>query len=128
MRIFSTNLLKEQKLPINISPADPKLNDPEERQRMVRAFQRGLGAVVGYVLPLQYGSWKSGPWTFKSEHMYLLPGDSPAGLRLPLDSLPWVAAEDLPENYSMDPMAAREELPDLHERQSVSYHHGCRNI
>ncbi len=114
------NLLKEQRLPININPADPKLNDPEERQRMVRAFQRGLGAVVGYVLPLQYGSWKSGPWTFKSEHMYLLPGDSPAGLRLPLDSLPWVAEEDLHVEYSMDPMAFREELPELHERQSVS--------
>jgi uncharacterized protein (DUF2126 family)/transglutaminase-like putative cysteine protease len=115
-------LLKEQQLPANLSPADPKLNDPEERQRMVRAFQRGLGAVVGYVLPLQYGSWKSGPWTFKSEYMYLLPGDSPAGLRLPLDSLPWVAPEDLPENSSLDPMAAREDLPNLQQQQSVSWH------
>ncbi len=114
------NLLKEQQLPVNISPDDPKLNDPEERQRMVRAFQRGLGAVVGYVLPLQYGSWKSGPWTFKSEHMYLLPGDSPAGLRLPLDSLPWVAPEDLPVSEPLDPMAPREELPVLHDQPHVS--------
>ncbi len=89
-------------------------------RRMVRAFQRGLGSVVGYVLPLQYGSWKSGPWTFRSSHLYLLPGDSPAGLRLPLDSLPWVAPEDLPKHYALDPMAAREQLPDLHDQRTAS--------
>lgn len=105
-------LLKEQQLPVNVTPTDPKLDDPEERRRLVRAFRRGLGAVVGYVLPLQYGSWKSGPWTFKSEHMYLLPGDSPAGLRLPLDSLPWVADEDLEPDHEVDPMAEKEPLPD----------------
>lgn len=114
------NMLKEQQLPVNVSPTDPKLDDAEERKRMIRAFQRGLGSVVGYVLPLQYGSWKSGPWTFRSEYMYLLPGDSPAGLRLPLDSLPWVAPEDLPDDYSMDPMADREPLPDLHDLQRVT--------
>ncbi|WP_163339508.1 DUF2126 domain-containing protein [Desulfopila sp. IMCC35008] len=103
-------LLKEQQLPVNVTPTDPKLEDPDERRRMVRAFQRGLGAVVGYVLPLQYGSWKSGPWTFKSEYMYLLPGDSPAGLRLPLGSLPWVAPEDLPTEYELDPMVDRKPL------------------
>ena len=113
------NLLKEQSLPVNISPTDPMLDDPEERQRMIRAFRRGLGAVVGYVLPLQYGSWKSGPWKFRSEHMYLLPGDSPAGLRLPLDSLPWVAPEDLPSSDPLDPMVERKELPDLHDKQSL---------
>jgi len=113
------NLIKEQQLPVNVSPTDPKLDDPEERKRMIRAFQRGLGSVVGYVLPLQYGSWKSGPWIFRSEHMYLLPGDSPAGLRLPLDSLPWIAPEDLPIDDSLDPMVSRETLPDLNDRLRV---------
>lgn len=115
-------LLKEQELPLNVSPTDPKLEDPEERRRMVRAFQRGLGAVVGYVLPLEYGSWKSGPWNFRSEYMYLLPGDSPAGLRLPLDSLPWVAPEDLPTEYSPDPMAQREPLPDPYDQKAAERH------
>lgn len=113
-------LLKEQELPVNVTPTDPRLDDPEERKRMVRAFQRGLGTVVGYVLPLQYGSWKSGPWTFKSEYMYLLPGDSPAGLRLPLDSLPWVAPEDTPEDHELDPMADRAPLPDVKEQKAAS--------
>lgn len=113
-------LLKEQALPVNVTPDDPKIDDPEERRRLVQAFQRGLGTVVGYVLPLEYGSWRSGPWTFRSKHMYLLPGDSPAGLRLPLDSLPWVAPGDIPEQYTMDPMAERGPLPDLLDQQRLA--------
>jgi len=110
-------LHKEQRLPVNVDPSDPRLEDPEARTRMVRAFQRGLGAVAGYVLPLQYGSWKSGPWPFRGDHMFLLPGDSPAGLRLPLESLPWVAKADFPYDHPLDPMADRGPLPDLHAGQ-----------
>ncbi len=110
-------LQKEQELPVNVEPNDPRLADPEERKQMVAAFQRGLGAVVGYVLPLQHGSWKSGPWPLRGRHMFLLPGDSPAGLRLPLDSLPWVAKEDLPVDHSLDPLAARRPLADDHGGQ-----------
>ena len=110
-------LHKEQRLPVNVSPTDPRLKDPEERARMVRTFQRGLDAVVGYVLPLQYGSWKSGPWSFRGEHMFLLPGDSPAGLRLPLESLPWVSKKDFPDDHPLDPMADRGPLPDFRDGQ-----------
>ena len=59
--------------------------------------RRGLAAVVGFVLPLKADSekgisWQSSRWPLKHERLYLLPGDSPMGLRLPLNSLPWVAA------------------------------------
>ena len=104
-------LHKEQRLPINVDPADPKLNDPEARARMIRAFAGGLGKVAGYILPLQHGSWKSGPWPFRGEHLFLLPGDSPAGLRLPLESLPWVDPSDIPLDFPQDPMAVRPPLP-----------------
>ncbi len=110
-------LYKEQRLPINVDPADPKLDDPEERKRLNSVFEKGLGEVTGYVLPLQYGSWKSGSWPLRTKHMYLLPGDSPAGLRLPLDSLPWVSAEDLKYDQPLDPMADRGPLPDFHSDQ-----------
>ncbi|BBO75723.1 transglutaminase [Desulfosarcina widdelii] len=110
-------LYKEQRLPSNVSPTDPRLNDPEQRARMMQTFAKGLGAVVGYVLPLQYGSWKSGPWPLRSDYMYLLPGDSPAGLRLPLESLPWVAKKDLTYDHPLDPMADRGPLPDPHDGQ-----------
>ncbi|MBU1566811.1 MAG: transglutaminase family protein [Proteobacteria bacterium] len=112
-------LQQEQQLPINVDPTDPKLEDPEKRARMIQAFKRGLGAVVGYVLPLQHGSWKSGPWQFRGEHMFLLPGDSPAGLRLPLDALPWVSPEDIPARFSLDPMAETVSLPDMHQGQQA---------
>jgi uncharacterized protein (DUF2126 family) len=38
--------------------------------------------------------WHSGRWSLRRERCYLLPGDSPIGYRLPLDSLPWIAPED----------------------------------
>ncbi len=107
----------ERRLPVNLDPTDPKLEDPEARARMVRIFQQGLGTVAGFVLPLQHGSWKSGPWPFRGEHMFLLPGDSPAGLRLPLESLPWVRKEDFPYDHPLDPMADPGPLPDLHQGQ-----------
>lgn len=109
-------LTREHELPINVSPENSKLDDPEERRRLMNAFGRGLRTVVSYVLPLEYGSWKSGPWHFRSKHMYLHPGDSPAGLRLPLDSLPWVDPNDIPPSHAPDPMAARRPLPDLHQK------------
>nr|MCU0539217.1 transglutaminase family protein [Desulfobacterales bacterium] len=112
-------LYKEQRLPLNVDPADPRLNDPEERARMAATFERGLGAIAGYVLPLQHGSWKSGPWPFRGEHLFLLPGDSPAGLRLPLDSLPWSEPADLACENPLDPMADRGPLPDLHAGQQA---------
>ncbi|MGD9017450.1 MAG: transglutaminase family protein [Desulfobacterales bacterium] len=110
-------LWKEQRLPINVTPADAKLDDEEERARLAHAFESGLGAVAGYVLPLQYGSWKSGPWPFRGGNMFLLPGDSPVGLRLPLESLPWVSEKDFPYDYPLDPMAERPPLPEVREGQ-----------
>jgi transglutaminase-like putative cysteine protease len=83
-------LVKEQQLPINVDPQDPKLTDPEERARMVRVFQRGVGAPVGFVVPLRRQWWQaqprwlSGPWPVRAEKLFLLPGDSPIGLRLPI--------------------------------------------
>ncbi len=74
------HLHKEQRLPVNVDPTDPRLDNVETRTRMAQTFERGLGAVVGYVLPLQHGSWKSGPWPLRGEHLFLLPGESAAWL------------------------------------------------
>jgi uncharacterized protein (DUF2126 family) len=73
------------------------------------------------VLPLQPRSsgassfeWASSPWFLRAERLFLIPGDSPIGYRLPLDSLPWVAPEDQPHRYPRDPMAPARPLPLQH--------------
>ena len=49
--------------------------------------------------------WVSGRWFFRDERMFLIPGDSPMGYRLPLDSLPWVSKTDYPYQHAHDPFA-----------------------
>ena len=118
-------LWRERKLPVNVDPFDSKLSDEMERVRLRRVFSQGLEATVGYVLPLQAhqakadarprlgGSiWSTGPWFFRDERMYLIPGDSPMGYRLPLDSLPWVSAADYPYHIEQDPSTPRDALPE----------------
>jgi uncharacterized protein (DUF2126 family)/transglutaminase-like putative cysteine protease len=97
-------VLKEDSLPINVTPGDSKLADPEERHRLAQVFRRGLDQPIGWVLPLQKGSWKSGPWPLRSGKLILTPGDSPIGLRLPLDSLPWADDESEQPWFPQDPM------------------------
>ncbi|MDP3827478.1 MAG: transglutaminase family protein, partial [Polaromonas sp.] len=111
---------RERRLPVNVDPFDTKLDDAMERARLRRVFSQGLDAVVGYVLPLkvrdesakgQGPQWSTGPWFFRDERMYLMPGDSPMGYRLPLDSVPWVSKTDYPYMTEADPFAPRDELP-----------------
>jgi len=89
-------LWKEGALPENVDVLDNHLKEPNERARLRRLFEQGLEKVAGYALPLKWDrlkdndGWRSGQWSFRREHMFLLPGDSPMGYRLPLDSLPWV--------------------------------------
>src|SRR5262249_5485965 len=67
--------------------------------------------------------WFSGPWFFRPERFYLIPGDSPMGLRLPLDSLPYVAKNDFPYVNEQDPWETREPLPmpgEKHAQQFLS--------
>src|SRR5450631_1334726 len=85
-------LLRERKLPPNVDPVNSRLSDPLERARLSRIFEGELGDPVGYVLPLaravEGAPWQSGRWFLRRERCYLVPGDSPIGYRLPLDSLP----------------------------------------
>ncbi|KVT44066.1 DUF2126 domain-containing protein [Burkholderia multivorans] len=114
-------LWRERRLPVNVDPFDSRVDDELERARLRKVFDQRLDSVVGYVLPIRRADgtppldgprWHTGPWFFRDERMYLVPGDSPMGYRLPLDSLPWVAAGDYPHLYERDPFAPAEALPD----------------
>ncbi|WP_459616087.1 transglutaminase family protein [Bordetella sp. 2513F-2] len=106
-------LWRERRLPVNVDPFDARLDDELERARLRQVFSRGLDRVVGYALPLscEGGAWRSGPWFLRDERMYLFPGDSPMGYRLPLDSLPWAAEADRPLAVEADPYGLPRSLP-----------------
>jgi uncharacterized protein (DUF2126 family)/transglutaminase-like putative cysteine protease len=99
----------EQKLPENIDPLKANLKDSEERRRLAMLLEQGLGEVVGYVMPIKpdetrkAGGWFTSKWPLKREYLYLLSGDSPMGLRLPLSSLPWVLPKEMEVEFSQDP-------------------------
>jgi uncharacterized protein (DUF2126 family)/transglutaminase-like putative cysteine protease len=118
-------LWRERRLPVNVDPFDSRLEDESERARLARIFEQGLRAVVGYALPVARGHgpggphWKSGPWFLRKERLYLTPGDSPMGFRLPLDALPWVAPGDAPQIYPRDPFAEVDPLPRRSPRGEV---------
>ncbi|QSR85763.1 DUF2126 domain-containing protein [Methylacidimicrobium sp. B4] len=110
-------LWREARLPANLLVEDAKLSDPLERARFARIFSRGLAAPVGSVLPLRrsLGSgrprWESGRWFFRDDALFLVPGDSPIGLRLPLASLPWADPARMEGHHELDPLAPREPFP-----------------
>ncbi|MGD0491786.1 MAG: transglutaminase family protein, partial [Steroidobacteraceae bacterium] len=107
-------LWRERKLPANVELSTATLTDPQERERLGRILERTIDQATGYVLPLakpaEGAPWRSGPWLKRSERCYLVPGDSPMGLRLPLDSLPWVRPNDYPHVYPPDPTQSFEPL------------------
>ncbi|RYD22509.1 MAG: transglutaminase family protein [Verrucomicrobiaceae bacterium] len=111
-------LWREKRLPDNVDPLKSNLKDKMERERLLRLFDQGLGEVVGYALPLERRStaqglrWTSGPWFLRDETLYLLPGDSPMGFRLPLDSLPWVKESEFPWHVPEDPTRVLVPLPE----------------
>ena len=110
-------LWREHRLPANVLAEDSKLRDPLERDRLARVFGRGPHAMSGSVLPLRrvidQGArrWQSGKWFFRAGEMFLIPGDSPIGLRLPLDSIPWADPETIEWDTPPDPFAKRDPLP-----------------
>jgi uncharacterized protein (DUF2126 family) len=108
------HLWRERRLPVNVDPFDSRLENPLERARLARVFEQGLDRVVGYVLPVARTAddrrWQTGPWFLRSERCYLIPGDSPIGYRLPLDSQPWTARGDYPFIHAPDPMRDPEAL------------------
>ena len=120
---------REQRLPSNVDPFESRLENAGERARLVRIFERGLDRPAGYVFPVSRDPsatrWQTGPWFLRQDRCYLVPGDSPIGLRLPLDSLPWAAPGDRSHVNPADPtqtfptLARYAEIrQQLHERPS----------
>ncbi len=118
-------LLQEGVLPENIDPLKIDLKDDLERKRLTRVLTAGLGAQVGYVLPVHWShlrkTWSSSQWEFRRGEMFLIPGDSAMGLRLPLNSLPWVDYKDRDHEPERSLYEAVEPLQDMDAEVSRRY-------
>ncbi|MBF0585151.1 MAG: transglutaminase family protein, partial [Magnetococcales bacterium] len=103
---------QEDTLPENVDPLALNLADPAERRRLASILARGLNNPAGFVLPLKAvgEGWRSSPWPLRRRQLFLLPGDSPIGFRLPLESLPWLAPAEREEAFAEDSMQSHPPL------------------
>jgi uncharacterized protein (DUF2126 family)/transglutaminase-like putative cysteine protease len=107
-------LWQEGTLPDNLDPLKINLKDSIERKTLTKLLDAGLNQPAGFTLPIKWNwtenCWKSGPWDFRRGKMFLIPGNSPMGMRLPLASLPWVAPD---KRDTDEPQSLFEDLPEL---------------
>jgi uncharacterized protein (DUF2126 family)/transglutaminase-like putative cysteine protease len=108
----------ERSLPEGADPRKADLKDDLERRRLAKLLTRGLDKPSGYILPLEWNgqTWQSSLWPMRADVITLIPGDSPMGFRLPLNSLPPIVEEE--KQHEIDPFAERSALPTFN--QSVS--------
>lgn len=114
-------LMQEQKLPQNLDILAHKLKGDLDRRRLARLIERSFGVPAGVVIPLERSmgmfagetnkSWRSSLWPMRRERITLIPGDSPMGLRLPLNDLPIIAKKADRARVDRDPFGPREPLP-----------------
>jgi uncharacterized protein (DUF2126 family)/transglutaminase-like putative cysteine protease len=73
--------------------------------------------LAGYILPIRRRQpegqlcWSSQLWFPRLERLLLSPGDSPIGYRIPTESMPWVAPDELEYEREAAPFADRIKLP-----------------
>ncbi|CAM3480677.1 DUF2126 domain-containing protein [Arcobacter aquimarinus] len=97
-------IMKEAELPIDIDPLKYDLKDPLERKTIAQKLTYGLNNEVGYVLPVSFGftKWITSKWEFRRGHLFLGAGNSPIGLRLPLESLIVKPQVELEQDFQPD--------------------------
>ncbi|PJX44797.1 MULTISPECIES: DUF2126 domain-containing protein [unclassified Klebsiella] len=101
----------ERSLPEGVDPRTADLNHDLERRRLASLLSRGMENPTGYILPVEFDGacWQSSPWPMRAGLITLIPGDSAMGYRLPLNSLPPLADDEIV--VERDPFEPREPLP-----------------
>ncbi len=110
-------LWEENNLPNNINLKDINLEDDMARRTLAQVLEQHLGNPVGVVIPLAWNyeatRWKSCKWELRRGQLFLIPGNSDIGYRLPLNRLPTYAKSVADIVVSPNPFEAVEQLPEL---------------
>ncbi|MEI7703154.1 MAG: transglutaminase family protein [Deltaproteobacteria bacterium] len=109
----------EAELPPGVDPMKADLSDGEERRRLARVLDHGLATPSAWALPLSRGEggWRTDAWSFRREKLFLVPGDAPAGLRLPLRALGGPLPAPAAPEPSWVPDPRTEELAEARRRE-----------
>ncbi|CRZ14698.1 transglutaminase family protein [Mycolicibacterium neworleansense] len=94
-----------------VSAADDLADDtPDARAALLARLDASVDQPAAYLLPLHRrddgAGWASADWQLRRGRIVLTAGDSPAGLRLPLDAISWCPA---PPAFDADPLTRRDE-------------------
>ncbi|CAH8282063.1 uncharacterized protein (DUF2126 family) [Mariniflexile fucanivorans] len=105
-------LWEEGKLPIDIDPTQEDGN-MLVKNKLKEILKNGTTKPVGYVVPINNhkNKWFTCEWTFRRQHIFLIPGNSPIGLRLPLDSLLRKPKQQDFPIHQPDQFSEQDELP-----------------
>lgn len=91
--------------------AESGVDSPDARAALLARLDESVTTPAAFVLPLhrradEWG-WASADWRLRRGRIVLLPGDSPAGLRLPLDAINWRPPRP---RFDADPLAVADTL------------------
>ncbi|MBU2938538.1 transglutaminase family protein [Lacinutrix sp. C3R15] len=105
-------LWEQGNLPIDIDPTKDKDN-ALVKNKLKEILENGTSTPVGHLLPLNFtqGKWFTSAWTFRRQHLFLTPGNSPMGLRLPLNSLMEKPEHEVFPVYEPDLFSKKKRFP-----------------
>ncbi|MCH4552569.1 transglutaminase family protein [Aestuariibaculum lutulentum] len=105
-------LWQEGQMPIDIDPTKEDGN-MLVKEKLQQILKDGKSKPTGHVIPLNNtgGEWYTCNWAFRREHLFLIPGNSPIGLRLPLNSLLIKSNDEEFPVYQPDIFSKKKTLP-----------------
>ena len=118
-------LQTEESLPVDVDPFEADLGDDEDRRRLARVLSRGMKTPAGFALPIARGTsgWLTSRLELRRDRLYLVPGDSPMGLRLPLGSIAtrhqWTPTVDEQKPKTPDPRLHNDEDEDAEHEPTL---------
>ena len=113
---LAADVRKPEGDPVESGPGGPGDLDPETLARL----DESTTAPAAYVLPLHRRDddlgWASANWRLRRGRIVLIEGDSPAGLRLPLNSISWKPPR---ASFDVDPLTVGHELAEPATSEAV---------